>query len=69
MNIDDAFEKFTEVNETDTGVEVNCCLGLWGVSAGTKEEALRQARHYFVQYWCDGEYDHLIDENERGIRK
>ena len=61
MRIEEAFEKFVKVKETKHGAEANCCLGLWGVSGHNKEDVLRQAWHCFVQYWSDGEYDHLIN--------
>jgi len=56
MNVDDAFDKFTEYKHTKYGHEVNCVKGLFGVTAPDKDEAIREARHYFVQYYQDGEY-------------
>ena len=61
MKIDDGFKAFTKHKKDEFGFCVDCALGLWGVSAPTQEEAEREARHYFVQYWGDGEYDHLIN--------
>jgi len=56
LEIDEAFKKNITIKDTGYGFEVNCRKGLWGVVAPTKEEALREARHYFVQYFMDGEY-------------
>jgi len=61
MKIDDGFKRFTKHTKDECGFCVNCVLGLWGVSAPTKEQAENEARHYFAQYWSDGEYDHLIN--------
>ena len=35
---------------------IKCKKGLWAVFAPTKEIAEREARHYFIQYYGDGEY-------------
>jgi hypothetical protein len=37
-------------------------LGLWGVDCPNMETAQREARHYFIQYYLDGEYDALLSE-------
>ena len=39
------------------GVEIKCNKGLWSVYASTLKEAEREAKHYFAQYFSDGEYD------------
>ena len=44
------------VVRTCGGRSIRCCLGLWGVSAGDKATAEREARHYWIQYFEDGEY-------------
>ena len=41
-------------------VSIDCKLGLWGVSAPTKDIAMHQAMHYFLQYRDDGEYSSII---------
>lgn len=63
MGLDDAFKAFTRESKAyPTGYKVECCLGLWGVHAATRDEAVRTAKHYFVQYWFDGEYKHLTSK-------
>lgn len=39
---------------------IDCRLGLWGVSAPTIEQAVNEAKHYFLQYLSDGEYSSII---------
>ena len=56
--IDDCFMKNTETKMMKNGrVEIHCKLGFWGVDAPTYAEAMREAKHYFIQYYEDGEYD------------
>jgi hypothetical protein len=57
MDIDKAFDEFTEMVMIGTRCEISCKKGLWGTSAPTKEQALSEAKHYFWQYYSDGEYD------------
>jgi len=52
----DSFYRDVKISEDGFGVEINCRLGLWGVSAPTMEQALREAQHYYLQYQRDGEY-------------
>ncbi len=54
--IDMAFEKNTVLVEKKGRVSVECKKGLWSVDAPNKQQAMREARHYFVQYYADGEY-------------
>ena len=68
MLIDEDFKKHTKhhVSADGTQYSIDCKKGLWGVSAPTQEAALNEARHYFRQYWRDGEYSeqphkHLLD--------
>lgn len=60
MTIDELIEKFKQNTRSKTiggRHYIRCRKGLWVVSAPTKEEAEREAMHYFVQYLEDGEYD------------
>jgi hypothetical protein len=50
-----SFEKNTK--RSRDGRTIKCRLGLWSVNAATKEDALREAQHYFILYFLDGEYD------------
>lgn len=45
------------VIRTCGGRSIRCCLGLWGVSAPNEATAEREARHYWQQYYADGEYE------------
>ncbi len=51
------FDMWTRCTETAQGHEIKCKKGLWSVSAPIKADALREAYHYFLQYFEDGEYD------------
>ena len=58
MNIDEAFEKYTKHKDhKDGSYSIDCVKGNFGVHAPTKATALNEARHYFVQYFSDGEYN------------
>jgi hypothetical protein len=35
---------------------IQCKKGLWGVEAPNEQEAEREAKYYFFQYYRDGEY-------------
>ena len=50
------FKKNTKESESNGRFNIDCVKGLWGVSAPTKEDAKREAMHYFIQYFTDGEY-------------
>ncbi len=56
------FKKNIVITERGDRVEVECRLGLWGVTAPTEQQALSEAYHYFVQYEEDGEYDGTLLE-------
>lgn len=51
------FDELVIYTTTGNRHRFDCPKGLWGVDAGCKEEAEREARHYFMQYDADGEYD------------
>ena len=55
--IDEDFERFTNYKHTEFGHEISCSKHLWAVTAPTKKQAEREAKHYFIQYYEDGEYD------------
>lgn len=57
MTADEAFVKFTTYKKTKMFHSVKCNKGLWQVSAPKKEVAIAEAKHYFIQYFEDGEYD------------
>lgn len=59
----DLFAKCTR--RSRSGLSIECRLGLWSVSMGNPTEANRSAvesaaRHYWFQYYQDGEYAALL---------
>lgn len=57
------------VVKTCRGRSIRCCLGLWGVFAQDAQTAEREARHYWQQYYADGEYDAILSNNEGQVRR
>ncbi len=55
------FHKCTEIKLLKDGtVEIRCKQGLWVVCGSDREQVERDARHYWQQYFDDGEYDSLL---------
>ena len=52
-----AFVRNTTMRRRDGRVQIDCRRGLWAVDCPDLSSALREARHYFAQYYADGEYD------------
>lgn len=50
------FEKATKVTEKKGRHTIKCRKGLWAVDAPSKAAAIKEALHYFFQYYNDGEY-------------
>lgn len=58
-----SYENFKKCTNTvfDGDVwDIECKLGLWGVSCADKEQAQDEALYYFRQYYQDGEYKKLL---------
>ena len=51
------FRDHTRRRKCKTGYSITCKKGMWKVFAPTEEEAEREARRYYLQYFEDGEYD------------
>ena len=52
------FEKNTTTKTRKDGrTTIRCKKGLWAVTAKNKNQATKEAVHYFMQYWADGEYE------------
>lgn len=51
------YQRWISRRKSKCGYIVRCKKHLWYVHAPTSEEAEREARHYFVRYFLDGEYD------------
>jgi len=58
-NVSD-FWKCTNTKYDGKRWSIDCRLGLWGVEAPTREQALQEAFRYFEQYKSDGEYSSII---------
>jgi len=54
------FWKCTNVKYDGKVWNIDCKLGLWGVSAFNRMDADREAFHYWQQYASDGEYSSII---------
>lgn len=63
-DIDAAFKANTTITKNKYGWNVDCNKGNFGVSCKSKKQCLSEARWYFLQYLCDGEYD-----NDEGMSK
>ena len=59
ISLIESFYKNVKISKNDFGMNVDCPLGLWSVSAPTIEQALREAQHYYLQYQRDGEYEEI----------
>ena len=46
--------------ESDGTVSCVCKVGLWSVYGKDREWVEREARHYWIQYFEDGEYNELL---------
>ena len=54
--MEEAYKRWTTTKTTKTGCTIKCVKGLWSVDAPSKKRAEKEARHYFAQYYADGEY-------------
>lgn len=57
--MENAFKTWTTTRKTKHGYSIRCKKGFWGVDASTREEAEREAKYYFAQYFADGEYSRI----------
>ena len=58
----DFFKCVSIVDHDADHTQVDCLLGLWGVSGGNRESVMSEAFHYWRQYYCDGEYTGHLEE-------
>lgn len=56
MGVDKCFIKNTLHKIDEYGYTISCKKGLWSVSSLDRKQALAEAKHYFIQYYEDGEY-------------
>lgn len=54
------FNKCVDIIHKGRVVEINCKLGLWGVSGTAQEDVYRDALSYWMQYKDDGEYSSIL---------
>lgn len=64
-DLDKEFAKNVSCKTTEFGYEISCKKDLWGVECKDQKTAFREAKHYFQQYWSDGEYDGTVVEKMR----
>ena len=59
--VDAGFDKCVIRKKRTTGsLEISCRLGLWSVEGSDHAFVEQNARHYWVQYYQDGEYAALL---------
>lgn len=56
MSLDEAFDKFTIMSIKMGRFAIKCKKGILAVDVPTKSQAVREEKHYFAQYYADGEY-------------
>ena len=54
------FDKCTERKTKGGSLEIRCKLGLWSAEGRDHDAVEREARHYWAQYFRDGEYAKLL---------
>jgi hypothetical protein len=54
-------ERELDIRSLSPVYKVTCKKGLWMVEGTDQEYIKNQAKHYFIQYWSDGEYDDILD--------
>lgn len=59
-----AFEKCVAKSKCIYGDRYRCVKGLWQVDGSDSAYVRRQAVHYFIQYYLDGEYDDLLNSTK-----
>jgi hypothetical protein len=57
MDFKEAYKKWVSIRKNKTGYTIKCKKGLWRVDCQNKRRAEVEAKHYFAQYFSDGEYD------------
>lgn len=63
-DIETAFAINTHTKCIQGGYRITCKKGLWSVDAPTFKEAIKEAQHYFLQYYADGEYNTKEDDDD-----
>lgn len=61
------FDRCTRTTEKDGTLCIDCLLNLWSVSGprSERQQIEREARHYWAQYYVDGEYNYLLNSKPR----
>ncbi len=61
---DELFNKCVRRKSRDGRHEIRCRLGLFGVEGPDREAVEREARHYWIQYFQDGEYNNHLENTQ-----
>lgn len=65
LAVESLFDKCVRRKKRTTGsLEIACCLGLWSVEGPDHAFVEQTARHYWAQYYADGEYAGLLSNNQ-----
>lgn len=60
MKLEEFFERCVTRKVKAGELTTSCKLGLWAVSGQHHTKVEREARHYWIQYFNDGEYNSLL---------
>ena len=55
--MDELFKKYVTIRKLKDCYKASCKKGLWNIYAKDKEDAIKEAKRYFIQYLEDGEYN------------
>lgn len=58
------FERCIIRKKTPDGYEITCRLGLWSVAGRWRPSVTQEAKHYWQQYFGDGEYEMHLSNAE-----
>ena len=59
VTLDKLFDRCVVRKSGDGCYEIKCKLGLWGVTGPSRKSVEDEARHYWIQYYQDGEYKNI----------
>jgi len=60
------FERCTKAKILKDGsLRISCILGLWSVEGLDRDFIRKEAMHYWIQYYDDGEYGRYLEQHEK----
>lgn len=65
----DLFDRCVKKSCRGGKTSISCRLGLWGVEGRDVDQVEKEARHYWIQYYKDGEYAKLLKESANDTNK